>query len=109
MHPDLKKVIAVLVADIVEGRHASIAADGRIGRLTEDELRAAVRQYGKTLLPLPDEAFEVAEVYDVDVNVVEVDIPMWTAEEGRSDLTLCVEALRSDAGHKLLLTDLHVL
>jgi hypothetical protein len=58
--PTLKSAITDLVSDIAAQRYAEIASDGRIGRLTADVLMEAVRAYGRTLIPLPDEAWDAA-------------------------------------------------
>src|SRR5688572_25062299 len=80
----------LLVDDLVAGAYAKVANDGRIGRLTVPELQRAIAEYGRTLVPLPDQAFDLADVYPIDRSPGEwaIDLPLWTKEEGRSDLTL---------------------
>jgi|SRR5690242_7377736 hypothetical protein len=100
-----------LVSDLVERRYSQIASDGRIGRLTVDELERAVREYGRTLTELPDEGFADSDVIplDADPSVCAVNIPLWTREEGRSDLTLSL-TVRNVAGTVTVeIDDLHVL
>jgi hypothetical protein len=36
-------------------------------------------------------------------------VPLWTAEEGRSDLSLELSAIPIDGGHRFEIDDLHVL
>ncbi len=61
MDESLKKEIRRLIADLSAGRYADIAADGRAGRLTVAELRNAVDGYGRTLIPLPEEAWSLVD------------------------------------------------
>ena len=111
MDAGLLDAVRTLVADLARGRYAELEADGRAGRLTAAELASAIQEYGRTLLPLPDEAIPLIDVF-VHLqapNTTSVDVPMWTVEEGRSDLTLSVEARRDGGTHRVAITDLHVL
>lgn len=100
-----------LVVDLVAQRYAQVVADGRGGRLSEAELRAAVAEYGCTLVALPDEAWSLVDVFPhtTTSNCFSVDIPLWTAEEGRSDLTLSLTATKHGEDYKIEVDDLHVL
>lgn len=107
----LRHEVRVLVDDIVAGKFQELRDDGRIGRLTPDELSEAIHSYGRTLVGLPNEVWDLVDEYPADDGSGEVglDVPMWTAEEGRSDLTLSLTALRSDGGYSVQIDDLHVL
>jgi len=99
-----------LVDDLAHSRWDTIQSDGRAGRLTAAELRRAVADYGRSLTPLPAE-FPV-DAYEIDGSPDSwaVDLPLWTTEEGQSDLTLQVTVQATDAGGvSLSVDDLHVL
>lgn len=100
-----------LVDLLVRGAYAELEADGRIGRLTADELRTAIEQYGQTLVALPDEAPRAISVYphSTQPSVLALDIPLWTLEEGQSDLTLSLTAEMTERLIKVRIDDLHVL
>lgn len=60
-------------------------------RLPADEIRYAVEEYGRTVILPPATVFEeldVIEVVDANPGEWSVRCPLWTKEEGRSDLTL---------------------
>lgn len=88
----------------------SIEADGRIGRLTQEMLKDAITDYPATLVPLPPDGMYEADVYPAEGFPGEfaVDIPHWTAEEGRSDLTLVLTVVESADTTKLSIDDLYV-
>lgn len=100
-----------LVEDLAAGRYAELAADGRAGRLTEAELRTAVARYGRTLVPLPADGEALVDVYEQasPPDTVTLDVPLWTREEGRSDLTLSVTAIKQGETYTVEVDDLHVL
>lgn len=100
-----------LIEDLVAGRYAEIAADGRAGRLTEAELRTAIEQYGRTLVPLPADGEKLVAIYEQasQPDAVTLDVPLWTREEGRSDLTLSVMAIKQGETYTVEVNDLHVL
>ena len=62
------------------------------------------------MITLPAEAFSLVDSYPVKGRQATwaVDVPLWTAEEGRSDLTLSLTVSESREGVRLELDDLHV-
>lgn len=108
---EVRNAVERLVDDIVAGRFQDLEADGRIGRLTADELRNAVAQYGRTITPLPRECWSLADEFadEARPDELSLDIPLWTVEEGRSDLTLSVSCRRDRTGIFVAIDDLHVL
>lgn len=82
-------------------------------RLTAEEMRQAVRKYGRCLVPPPGGEWLGRSVVEIDNAVPEawsVYLDLWTAEEGRSDLTLELTLRDSPAGiYSVELDDLHVL
>mgnify|MGYP000884154324 CR=1 FL=1 len=111
MDQKLLDAIRNLVADLARGRLDEIEADGRAGRLSASELLSAIRDYGRTLLPLPDEAVSLIDIFPSDHDSTKsfLDVPLWTVEEGRSDLTLSLVATREVDEYRLEISDLHVL
>ncbi|MGK3964544.1 hypothetical protein WMF38_10250 [Sorangium sp. So ce118] len=111
MNKELRTEIARLVADLSARRYTELEADGRAGRLSAEELRTAVDQYGRTLVLLPNAAWDLVDEYpQADArNTVAVDVPLWTKEEGRSDLTLSLTATKEADRWVLHVDDLHVL
>ena len=108
---DFGAPITDLVEALVRGDFDSLEADGRAGRVGVDGLRRSITEYGRTLVVLPDEAFDLVEAGMVTARPGEwwIVVPMWTDEEGQSDLSLELVAIPTDDGHRLEVTDLHVL
>jgi hypothetical protein len=111
MDRHLLDAIRDLVMNLAVGRFTQVEADGRAGRLSASELLSAIREYGRTLVPLPDEGVALIDVYPHDADPAKsfLDVPLWTAEEGRSDLTLSLVATREGDKYRLEISDLHVL
>jgi hypothetical protein len=103
--------IRALVEVLVEGHFDQLERDGRSGRLSSHELKKALKAYGRTIVTLPDEACDFVDVYPIkgEKATWAVDVPLWTAEEGRSDLTLSLTISESQNGVRLEIDDLHVL
>ncbi len=106
-----RDAIRDLVGALVRGDFDALDQDGRSGRVGGDGLRRAIGEYGQTLVDLPDEAFDLTEAGSVAGRPDEwwIVVPMWTAEEGRSDLSLELAALPTQDAHRFEVTDLHVL
>lgn len=99
-----------IVHELVIGNYQRLEEDGRAGRLTSDQIRWVVERYGRKLIELPPEAFEIADSYKIEgqTDSWAIDLPLWTKEEGRSDLTLTLTASITPAGVRLEIDDLHV-
>lgn len=111
MNSNLKRAVALLVEDLAAKRYGDIVSDGRAGQLTEVELRNLVVTYGRTLVTLPEEAWSLVDVHEQigDPTSLTLDVPLWTAEEGRSDLTLLINAKTAGDVVRLEIDDIHVL
>ena len=72
-------------------------------------IKRAVETYPYTVIPLPSEAFELAEVYRIGEIRIDIYLPLWTHEEGRSDLTLCLSCHTTSTGIRVEVNDLRVL
>jgi hypothetical protein len=107
----IKQAVTKLVDDLVQGKYKLAESDGRAGRLSAEELERAIRDYGRTLVTLPPDAWNIVDVYPIDAahGVNALDIPLWTAEEGRSDLTLSIRAREDGTDVRIEIEDLHVL
>ena len=82
-------------------------------RLTAGELAGAVRDYGRRIIPPPERGDFLLDVVPIRTGgpaAWSVDVPLWTAGEGRSDLTLQLTVrAKSAGGFDVEIDDLHVL
>ena len=74
------------------------------------DISRTLDEYGRTLLPLPAGWQAFASRYDVqDADRIDIDVTMWTLEEGRSDLTLQIQVWPKADGWRLEVYDLRVM
>ena len=108
---DHREPIRDLVHQLVTGNFDLLQSDGRAGRVTAEQLAQGITEYGRTLVDLPEAAWDLAVCYQIDgkPGVFAVDLPLWTREEGRSDLTLQFMLMVTADGPRLEIDDLHVL
>lgn len=99
----LRAMVGELVDDLVAGRYARLA-----GRVSEAQLRRVVDWYGATLVPLPASAWNHVDVYLRSEDELAVDVPLWCAEDGRSDLLLSLTAAQRDGVYALEVVDFQV-
>lgn len=106
-----EEAIRELVEDLVSGDYSRIQLDGRIGRLTVNELERVISSYGRTLTRLPEDALDIADIYPVEgsAGLAAIEVPLWTVEEGRSDLILSLTLNESMGEPTVSIDDLHVL
>ncbi|WP_299390669.1 hypothetical protein [Pelagibius sp.] len=107
----LKPAIWDLVEHIVKGDFGALEVDGRVGRLTASDLRRVIAEYGRKLISLPDDGWNFADSYPIEGSDAEwsVDLPLWTVEEGLSDLTLTMNIRIDNDDVIVRIEDLHVL
>jgi hypothetical protein len=105
-----KQEIEKLIVDISNNKFIEIEESGENGRLTIDDLKRVIKEYGCTIIPLPNNAFEYAESYYIEKeNRLDVYIPFWTKEENRSDLTLSISCSLKNGKAFVEINDLRVL
>jgi hypothetical protein len=104
-----KLIITEIIYNISVNDYDTIETNGQNGRVETNDLKRVIAEYGCTIIPLPDEAFSKAEVYNIrDKNRLDVYIPLWTKEEGRSDLTLFLSCYTINEIPKVEINDLRV-
>ena len=104
----MKLVIALLVAE----KYAELDNLTAGTRLSANDMAGAIRQYGRVLVAPPEEAYEdldVVQVKNASLPRWSVRMSLWTAEEGRSDLSLELTITESGNGYLIEVDDIHVL
>ncbi len=113
---EIKNVIhalKILVYDLVAGDFEELRKTGRMGRLSEEEVKTALLDYGGSLSLPPDSAYESAGFRMRKLqNYPEYSIAfeLWIDGE-QSDLSLTAIATVNDIGEvlKIEMDDVHVL
>lgn len=91
-------LLDTLVALLIDGNYEGAAALTQSDRLPAAEMRWALEQYGRTLTAIPDHGWTLADAVAIanprEGQAWSVSLPLWTVEEGRSDLevetTICI-------------------
>lgn len=113
MMPDLRWVVEEIVTRLVAKDYGQLETLTKGQRLPAEEMASAIEEYGKTLVMPPAEAFDdldVVEVKGSKLRTFGIRFPLWTSEEGRSDLTLELTVSGdADANPTIQIDDLHVL
>src|SRR5882757_4969604 len=87
----IRTAVSITVNLLVRGEYEVLEAATRGRFLSAALLRQAVEDYGRHLVAPPDFAWDdldVVQGVDVQPATFHVVFPLWTAEEGASDLTL---------------------
>ncbi|GAA0255243.1 hypothetical protein GCM10009527_059020 [Actinomadura nitritigenes] len=85
--------VRVVVGLLVRGEYEELETLTEARRLTAAEIAAAVARHGRDLISPPDAAFREVDAVAVphepaDEHAFHVEFPLWTAQDGLSDLTL---------------------
>ena len=108
----IRSAVRVLVKQLVAGEYDALVAGVKESRLSSEDMRQCVEQYGRTLvlpLDLACSELDIVEGVDADTPTWSVRMPLWTREEGKSDLVLELTTYLGNSGTEIELDDLHVL
>lgn len=92
-----------VVISLVEGNYSYLGQEDALSRVSEEDIRSVLENYGGVLSILPDEAFKINafEVYKYDDNSgYKIDLDLWI-NNTRSDLTLQLD-VKTDNHNKIL-------
>ena len=104
-----KMAIESVIKAIVAQDFGLLEADGRAGSVRADDMRRVISEYGRTLVTPPADWAEYVDQYIFDDGTgIGYDVPLWTAEEGESDLKLIVDVKFGLVDH-VVIQDLGVL
>jgi len=101
-----------VVGMLIDRDYAGLGQMCRDVRLSAQALELAVRDYGRTLCPLPEESWsnlDVVEVTGATPPRFAVRVDVWTVEEGRSDLSLELTLIDEGEALSVEIDDLHIL
>lgn len=108
----IRAAVEIFVGLLVDGRYDVLEAVTRGDRLPATDIQRAVEQYGRTLVRIPESGWEELEVVAVDgadPETFDVEIPLSTQEEGRSDLWVSLQLIdRFRGAYDIRLLDLRV-
>jgi hypothetical protein len=108
----LRRITSELIALLVDKKYDDLERITRGRRLSSKAIRFTIAQYGRHLVMPPDEQFDELDcvpVRDSAPPAYGIRFDLWTAEEGRSDLTLEFTVHGTDESHDVEIDDLHVL
>lgn len=108
----LRSTATEIVSHLVREDYVSVVGRCSKSRLTSDDLRASILGYGRRLVPPPPDAYKTLDAVRVKGTAIptwSVRVPLWTIEEGRSDLTLDLTIGIIGGRPTVELDDLHVL
>ncbi|WP_419663838.1 hypothetical protein Dvar_40610 [Desulfosarcina variabilis str. Montpellier] len=95
---------------LFEGNYQQIEQITEGIRLNAKEIESAIKDYGKTLVPYPkDVAFDVIKIDANNSEEWSIVAPIYTLEEGLSDLSIELTLIQSGPeSFKIELDDIHV-
>jgi hypothetical protein len=97
----LLEVVRTIVALVVAGDWPALDRTISGSTLSGADVRLAVAQYGRALVVPPSESFDALDAVEVENmgrRTVQIRVPLWTREEGRSDLEMNITATEVGPG-----------
>jgi hypothetical protein len=109
----LRGTLGVLTDHLARGDYEGLCRFARTSRIGAEDVERVVREYGRHLVPIPVAALQAVDVVSVADSYPQrwsVVLPLWSKEEGHSDLSLELTVEDSPAPeYRIDIDDLHVL
>ncbi len=112
MNEQLKEPVRQVLALLVAGKYSELETLTHGVRFNAKEIATAVADYRRKLVLPPENGFglmNVVEVKNAQPKRWSIAMPLWTQEEGRSDLTVEMTVIEQQNGVAVELDDIHVL
>lgn len=90
--PGLTESVRALINGLADDDWAFVARKLQDSPTSVAAMKAVLAEYGRTLVFAPDDLEEYLDVIETGDGTLDVRAPLWTAEEGRSDLELRLTA-----------------
>ena len=107
MASELRQPVGTVITHLVAGDYSGLESLTRGRRLSAEEMKTAVDDYGRRLVPPPESAFEsdldAIPIQDADPSAWSVVMTLWTEEEGRSDLSIVLTVTQLEYGFDVTL------
>lgn len=113
INDQIRVVIGRVINGLVQKDYKYLEELSQGIRLKAHEIQAAVVDYGRTLTQIPISQFDDLDIIEVKNHIPQrwdLRIPLWTVEEGESDLTLELTLLKQvDGNYAVEIDNIHVL
>lgn len=112
MHAHIENIARHVLTLLAEKRYGDLEQLTRGIRLGASDISNAVTGYGKTITSPPNDLFQFMDIIEVKSSLSRrwsVSIPVWTLEEGRSDLSAELTLIEDNGSLRVEFDDLHVL
>lgn len=104
-----KKQILNIVKSIIENNKKQFYELQNSCSIRFEDVLREMKEYGEVhFIQIPDEGFGLAYVYDVSNNKKRIELPLWTEEEGVSDLYIYFICSYGDNKKEIEVYDIHV-
>lgn len=95
------RTVKWIVNLLVQREYETISKLGLEGSLSPDEIAFGVSEYPCKLITPPEDAYQELYIYEAEEEeengfLCAVEFPLWTQEEGRSDLFLLLSLYRNE-------------
>jgi hypothetical protein len=109
---EIEAIVRSVIWQLVSKDYDSVVRRGPHGRSAAEDIRRVIEEYGRTLVMPPASGYEkLIRRYpggDADDPTWRVDAPLWTKEEGRSDLEIRLTIVFGPGDPKVTLRDVLV-
>lgn len=112
MHtPELKQPVRQVIELLVEQKYSELESLTKKTRLSAQDIRQAIAAYNEKLIMPPDGSYRLMSVVRVrgaEPPKWSVAMPLWTENEGRSDLSIELTIIKQEGGFLVELDDIQV-
>ena len=112
MNTQLKEPVRRIIELLANQKYSELESLTKGVRLSAQDIAEAVAAYKRIIVVPPENAYDLMDVVEVRGSKPKkwsVTMPLWTKEEGRSDLSIELTIIQHAEDFEIELDDLHVL
>ena len=106
----LEKIVFMILKLLVEKDYQELEKHSKGIRLSAQDIERTIKEYNCQLIIPPPDGYELMDVIEVRGDEKwSIVMPLWSQEEGRSDLSIELTLIKDGDSFKFEIDDLHVL
>lgn len=113
MNNEIVGVVRNIMRLLVDGKFDDLVTITHGRRLTAFEMQQAIKDYGRRLVMPPESAYsQLIDMVFVEASAPSqwsIEMPLWTREEGQSDLSIELTVTQAEVAFDVQIDDIHVL
>lgn len=109
---EIEAIVRSVIWQLVSKDYEGLVKRCPRSSMTTSQIRTAIQEYGRTFVMPPSSGYEkllhTYQIENTDCPAWHIEAPLWTEEEGRSDLEVSLRIEFRDDAPQIMIQNVHV-